>query len=59
MERLAIRRMTAAAVLLVATIAAVVSYIHIQYLAATHGQAALAAACCRCRSTGPWSPRRW
>lgn len=38
------RRMTAAAVLLVGAIAAVVSFLHIQHLAATHGQPALAAA---------------
>lgn len=38
-----IRRLTAAAVLLVAVIAAVVSFVHIEALAATHGQAALAA----------------
>ena len=41
---LAIRRMTAAAVLLVAAIAAVISFIHIEHLALTHGQTALAAA---------------
>ena len=39
----AIRRLTAAAVLLVAAIAAVVSFIHIEHLAATHGQTPLAA----------------
>jgi hypothetical protein len=39
----AIRRLAAAAVLLVATIAAVVSFIHIQHLAVTHGQTQLAA----------------
>jgi Protein of unknown function (DUF2637) len=39
----AIRRMAAAAVLLVAAIAAVVSYIHIEDLAVTHGQTAAAA----------------
>ncbi|MGH3222567.1 MAG: DUF2637 domain-containing protein [Streptosporangiaceae bacterium] len=39
----AIRRLTAAAVLLVAAIAAVVSFIHIEHLAVTHGQTALAA----------------
>jgi len=38
-----IRRLTAAAVLLVAVIAAVVSFIHIQNLAVTHGQTELAA----------------
>ena len=38
-----IRRLTAAAVLLVAAIAAVVSFVHIQHLAVTHGQTALAA----------------
>jgi hypothetical protein len=38
-----IRRMTVAAVLLVAGIAAVISFTHIRYLAATHGQAAVAA----------------
>ena len=43
MSDLAIRRMTAAAVLLVAAIAAVISFTHIRYLAATHGQAPLAA----------------
>jgi hypothetical protein len=32
-----IRQMTAAAVLLVAAIAAVISFTHIRYLAATHG----------------------
>lgn len=40
-DRLA--RATAAAVLLVASIAAVVSFVHIQRLAVTHGQTALAA----------------
>src|SRR6266566_7668072 len=39
----AIRRLTAAAVLLVAVIAAVVSFIHIEDLAVTHGQTQLAA----------------
>jgi hypothetical protein len=39
----AIRRLTAAAVLLVACVAAVVSFIHIKDLAVTHGQTALAA----------------
>ena len=39
----AIRRLTAAAVLLVAAIAAVVSFIHIEHLAITHGQTQLAA----------------
>lgn len=39
----AIRRLTAAAVLLVAAIAAVVSFVHIEHLAVTHGQTALAA----------------
>jgi hypothetical protein len=39
----AIRRLTAAAVLLVAAIAAVVSFVHIEHLAATHGQTELAA----------------
>jgi len=39
----AIRRLTAAAVLLVAAIAAVVSFVHIEHLAATHGQTVLAA----------------
>jgi Protein of unknown function (DUF2637) len=39
----AVRRMTAGAVLLVAAIAAVVSFIHIEHLAATHGQVQLAA----------------
>jgi len=39
----AVRRMAAAAVLLVAAIAAVVSYIHIENLAVTHGQTTLAA----------------
>lgn len=39
----AIRRLTAAAVLLVAAIAAVVSFIHIEHLAVTHGQTRLAA----------------
>jgi Protein of unknown function (DUF2637) len=46
MSDTAIRRMTAAAVLLVAAIAAiaaVISFTHIQYLAATHGQATVAA----------------
>lgn len=38
-----IRRLTAAAVLLVATIAAVVSFVHIEHLAVTHGQTTLAA----------------
>ena len=38
----AIRRLTAAAVLLVAAIAAVVSFVHIEHLAVTHGQAVLA-----------------
>ena len=37
-----IRRLTAAAVLLVAAIAAVVSFVHIEHLAVTHGQALLA-----------------
>ena len=40
---LAIRRMAAAAVLLVAAIAAVISYLHIEHLALAHGQSALAA----------------
>ena len=39
----AVRRMAAAAVLLVAAIAAVISYVHIERLAVTHGQTALAA----------------
>jgi len=39
----AIRRLTAAAVLLVAAIAAVVSFVHIEHLAVTHGQTTLAA----------------
>ena len=39
----AIRRGTAAAVLLVAAIAAVISFVHIEHLAITHGQTALAA----------------
>jgi len=39
----AIRRLTAAAVLLVAAIAAVVSFVHIEHLAVTHGQTELAA----------------
>jgi hypothetical protein len=39
----AIRRLAAAAVLLVAAIAAVVSFIHIEDLALTHGQSTLAA----------------
>ena len=38
-----IRRLTAAAVLIVAAIAAVVSFIHIEHLAVTHGQTRLAA----------------
>ena len=38
-----IRRMAAAAVLLVAAIAAVISFVHIERLAAAHGQSALAA----------------
>lgn len=38
-----IRQLTAAAVLLVAVIAAVVSFIHIEHLAVTHGQTQLAA----------------
>ena len=38
-----IRRMAAAAVLLVAAIAAVISYLHIEHLALTHGQSVLAA----------------
>src|SRR5258708_4313878 len=38
-----IRQLTAAAVLLVAVIAAVVSFIHIEHLAVTHGQPQLAA----------------
>ncbi len=38
----AVRRMAAAAVLLVAAIAAVVSFVHIERLAVTHGQTALA-----------------
>jgi Protein of unknown function (DUF2637) len=38
-----IRRLTAAAVLLVAAIAAVVSFVHIEHLAATHGQVTVAA----------------
>jgi len=40
---LAIRRMAAAAVLLVAAIAAVISFVHIEHLALTHGQTTLAA----------------
>jgi Protein of unknown function (DUF2637) len=43
MSDAAIRRMTAAAVLFVAAIAAVISFTHIRYLAATHGQATVAA----------------
>jgi hypothetical protein len=39
----AIRRLTAAAVLLIAAIAAVVSFVHIEHLAVTHGQTVLAA----------------
>lgn len=39
----AIRRLTAAAVLLVAAIAAVISFVHIEHLAVTHGQVPLAA----------------
>ena len=39
----AIRRLTAGAVLLVAAIAAVVSFVHIEHLAVTHGQTELAA----------------
>jgi hypothetical protein len=39
---LAVRRLTAAAVLLVAAIAATVSFVHIEHLAVTHGQTALA-----------------
>ena len=39
----AVHRMAAAAVLLVAAIAAVISYVHIAHLAVTHGQTALAA----------------
>lgn len=39
----AVRTLTTAAVLLVAAIAAVVSFVHIEHLAATHGQTALAA----------------
>lgn len=39
----AVRRVTAASVLLVAAIAAVVSFVHIEHLAVTHGQTALAA----------------
>jgi len=39
----AVRRMAAAAVLLVAAIAAVISYLHIEHLALTHGQTVLAA----------------
>jgi Protein of unknown function (DUF2637) len=38
-----IRILTAAAVLLVAAIAAVISFVHIEHLAATHGQITLAA----------------
>ncbi len=38
-----IRRLTAAAVLLVAAIAAVVSFVHIEHLAVTHGQTPLSA----------------
>ncbi len=41
---LAVRRMAAAAVLLVAAIAAVISFVHIEHLALTHGQTSLAAA---------------
>ncbi len=40
---LAMQRLTAAAVLLVAAIAAAVSYVHIEHLAVTHGQTMLAA----------------
>jgi hypothetical protein len=39
----AVRRMAAAAVLLVAAIAAVISYIHIEHLALGHGQSTVAA----------------
>jgi hypothetical protein len=39
-----IRALTTAAVLLVAAIAAVVSFVHIEHLAVTHGQTALASA---------------
>jgi Protein of unknown function (DUF2637) len=38
-----VRMATAAAVLLVAAIAAVISYVHIEHLAVTHGQSVLAA----------------
>jgi len=38
-----IRVLTASAVLLVATIAAVISFVHIEHLAATHGQITVAA----------------
>src|SRR5258708_24647390 len=38
-----IRKLTAATVLLVAVIAAVVSFVHIEHLAVTHGQTQLAA----------------
>jgi len=40
---MAVRRMAAAAILLVAAIAAVISYVHIEHLAVTHGQTAVAA----------------
>lgn len=38
-----VRRLTAAAVLLVAAIAAAVSFVHIEHLAITHGQTMVAA----------------
>jgi hypothetical protein len=43
MTEATVRRMTAAAVLLVAAIAAVISFTHTRYLAATHGQTTVAA----------------
>ena len=43
----AIRILTTLAVLVVAGIAAVISFVHIEHLAVAHGQTMLAASCCR------------
>jgi hypothetical protein len=56
-DRLA--RATAAAVLVVASIAAVVSFVHIQRLAVTHGQTDLAAYLLPVSVDGRSPRRRW
>jgi hypothetical protein len=49
-----IRAATAVTVLLVAAIAAIVSYQHLYHLAITHGETGWTPRSCPCRSTGPW-----